>query len=169
MCPEEIRSSGRSFKARTPCPCGLHPKHFGMLSDRLLGVIARQWTLWERYGQVPKAERQLIVTLIPKPDGGLRPIALFRGAYRVLARVNVGRLQDWAAKLDCCSINTVSGRQVSDTLWRTLADREIEAAECEEAYEATLSKWTRMLPRLMSMSTGTFWPGKPCKKGCPCR
>ena len=42
-------------------------------------------------------------------DGGLRPIALFRGAYRVLARVNVRRLQDWASRLDCCAINTVSG------------------------------------------------------------
>ena len=57
MCPDEIRKSGRSFKTRTSCPRGLHPKHFGMLSDRLLKVIARQWTLWERYGQVPMAER----------------------------------------------------------------------------------------------------------------
>lgn len=136
VCLDEVRSAAGVFKSRTSCPCGLHPRHFGMLSDGLTRLIARQWTLWERYGQVPRAKRQLVVTLTPKPDGGLRPIALFRGAYWVLARVNVKRLQDWASRLDCCAINTVAGRQVSDTRWRTLADKDIEAAECEEASEA---------------------------------
>ena len=132
---EDIRRAALSFKARTSRPCGLHPKHLGMVSNELLGLIARQWTIWERYGQVPRQERQLIVTLINKPDGGLRPIALFRAAYRVLARVNVKKLQDWAAKLDCCASNTVAGRQVSDALWRAMADRDIEAAEHEDAAE----------------------------------
>ncbi len=136
MQPEDIRRAALSFKKRTACPCGLHPKYIGMVSDSLLQVIARQWTLWERYGQVPVQERQLIVTLINKPDGGLRLIALFRAAYTVLARVKVRRLQDWAAKLDCCAINIVAGRKVSDAFWRAMADRDIEAASQQEAMEA---------------------------------
>ena len=73
---EDIRRAAWSFKARASCPCGLHPKHLGMVSNEVLGLIARQWTIWERYGQVPRKERLLIVTLINKPDGGLRPIVL---------------------------------------------------------------------------------------------
>ncbi len=90
-----MRRAAASFKGMTSCPCGPYPKHLGMLSDDLLKVIASQSTLWEKYGQ-------LIVTLISKPDEGLIPIALYRAAYRVLARVKGTKLQDWAAKLDCC-------------------------------------------------------------------
>jgi hypothetical protein len=89
---EAIRSTAASFENRTPCPRGLHPKHLGKLSDDLLDKTARQWTLWERYGQLPLQERQLVVTLISKPDGGLRPIALYRAASKALTRVNVSRL-----------------------------------------------------------------------------
>lgn len=130
-----IRKASASFKNRKSCPCGLHPRHLAMLSDELLEAVARQWTFWERYGQVPRQERQLTIALTDKPDGGLRPIALFRAAYRMMARVNVARLQDWAAQLDCCAINSVAGRQVSDAVWRIMADRDIQEAEEEEGTE----------------------------------
>ncbi len=58
-----------------------------------------------------------------------------RAAYRMMARVNVARLQDWAAQLDCCAINTVAGRQVSDAVWRIMADRDIQEAEEDEGTE----------------------------------
>jgi hypothetical protein len=118
---------------------------------------------------MPRAERQLNVTLIPKPDGGLRPIALFRGAYRVLARVNVKSLQDWASRLDCCSINTVAGRQVSDTLWRTLADRDIEAAECEEASEAFFVEVDQDVTKAYEHGDRNLLARKVVQEGSLCR
>ena len=44
---EDIRRAALSVKSRTSCPCGLHPKHVGMVSNELLDLIARQWTIWK--------------------------------------------------------------------------------------------------------------------------
>ena len=44
--------------------------------------------LLEVKGQWPADEQAVIVALIPKSDGGLRLIALFRTAYRIYAKAH---------------------------------------------------------------------------------
>jgi hypothetical protein len=46
----------------------------------------------------PPREAQLMVVLIPKKDGSLRPIALFRSLYRVYSRARSPLAAAWAAK-----------------------------------------------------------------------
>ena len=108
---DQIRKAARSFKLQTARPCGLHPRHFGMLSEELTDVIARQWSVWEEYGCWPTQEQGLAVTLIPKADGGLRPIALVRATYRVCARIRVDAIKDWLSAIDSEVINNSAGKR----------------------------------------------------------
>ncbi len=59
MDPEDIRAAGAGFENVTVCPCGLHPRHFAILSGGLLKVIARQLSFGEKYGRVARQERLL--------------------------------------------------------------------------------------------------------------
>ena len=67
------------------------------------------------------AGRSLSVILIGKPDGGIRPIALYRAAYRVLSRIKLNRLQRWVVTITGPQIHTIKGRHVSDVARRMVA------------------------------------------------
>ncbi len=58
------------------------------------------------------------MALIPKSDGGLRPIALFRTAYRIYAKAHARRVRDWASRLPDAQCNNSKGRWVGDSTWR---------------------------------------------------
>ncbi len=83
----ELRETGRSFSRFTALGSDdLHPKHVSTLSDEsLLAFIALIAAMLRLY-QVPQAIALLLVILLPKPEGGTRPIGLFPTVVRVWAR-----------------------------------------------------------------------------------
>jgi hypothetical protein len=60
-----------------------------------------------------------MVRLIPKKDGGLRPIALFRTAYRVFAKLQMWEFRAWICHQPRFGINMTSGRRTLDAAWRS--------------------------------------------------
>jgi hypothetical protein len=70
------------FPSGTSAPDGLPARARAALSDPCFEALASQFVMWHRHGW-PAAEQEVITVLIPKRDGGLRPIALFRTLYRV--------------------------------------------------------------------------------------
>jgi hypothetical protein len=66
----------------------------------------------------PTNVREVITVLIPKADGGLRPIALFRTAYRVYAKYRCQAVRQWAAKSSGYQCNNSKSRWVGDSTWR---------------------------------------------------
>ena len=60
-----------------------------------------------------------MVVLIPKKDGGLRPIALFRSLYRLYSRARSPAAAAWAATHGEGSLcSNASGRWAGDSTWR---------------------------------------------------
>ena len=83
---EQIRIASRKFKPSTVSADQLHPKHISLLSLSAREALARNYTAFELTGNFPEQERKVVTVLIPKTDGGLRPVALFRTLYRVYAK-----------------------------------------------------------------------------------
>ena len=115
---DNISACAASFRQGTSSAEGFHPRHFAGISADALLALSCCFRLFEGMGNWPACERQLLTILIPKPGGGLRPIALFRTAYRVYARCRVDRVRRWADSIQQYYFNNASGRWVGDSTWR---------------------------------------------------
>ncbi len=109
---EQIRRSAKRFKAATGQVDGLHPRHFGHLTDARLSTSAVLWDIVQIVGDFPPAQSSQPTRLIPKASPGLRPIMLFRSQYRQWAASYSGDVAAWSKQL--CRlrpyINMASGR-----------------------------------------------------------
>ncbi len=94
----------------------MHPKHAKGLSDGALNCSGMQLRTFELTSRWPKCEQAVLTALIPKSDGGLRPIALFRAAYRVYGKANARQVRAWAAILPDHQCNISKGRWVGDSI-----------------------------------------------------
>ena len=128
--PNDIRRCANAFARCTGRGCeNIHPRWFGWLSDGLLSEIADLLTDLERLGFWPKPIQHIIVALIPKADGGRRPIGLLPALVRlweklrrpVVARWRTAttRSYNWAAK----------GRSPQAAVWKESLRSEAAAAK----------------------------------------
>ncbi len=116
--PEQIRQAARRFKKVTSTVEGLHPGMFAHADDGTLRLVSHCWQLFDRGAKWPAREKLVSVRLIAKPSGGLRPIALFRTMFRLLASCQRTLLRDWARSIPDIGLNCRPGRRVADTTYR---------------------------------------------------
>ena len=76
------------------------------------------FSLFEASATWPSSEQEVLTIHIPKADGGLRPIALFKTLYRVYAKCRAQEVRSWALKEKGYFFNNASGRWVVDSTWR---------------------------------------------------
>jgi hypothetical protein len=75
----------------------------------------------EDFGDYPKALQQVLTVLLPKPDGGMRPINLFPGIFRLHGRIRSKLLKVWAAGPGKrAQVNMAARRHTGDGLYRHL-------------------------------------------------
>ena len=113
-----IKGAALAFGTKTSTADGLHPRHVAHLSNRLLDILVDLFVLTERVGEWPKSEAIVITALIPKPDGGLRPIALFRTLFRIYSKARAYEVKNWAKARPDHRCNNSAGRWVGDATWR---------------------------------------------------
>ena len=65
----------------------LHPRHFGLLSDASLEAFLMFIRAIVFCGMVPEQIDVLLISLIPKPEGGTRPIGVFPSTIRFASRL----------------------------------------------------------------------------------
>jgi hypothetical protein len=111
--PQVLRQVASTFATGTCSTDGLHPRHLVVLSDQAIAMLSRMFHIFDIAGW-PPSEQQLLVKLIPKKDAGLRPIALFRTAYRVYAKARMWQFRSWMLARDRLGINTAGGRHTLD-------------------------------------------------------
>merc|ERR1711873_6423 len=90
----------------------------------------------ERTGHWPLDQSHLHVRLIRKPQGGFRPIGLYRALYRLWGKARQGLVRDWfVTRCRTPTLAMAPGRTVGDALWRDKVTRVAEptythTAEC---------------------------------------
>ena len=130
---DEVRAAGRSFKAKTSNPTGLHPKHFGLISRNAATGFAHILNLVELVGDFA-ADGQLVgAGLIRKPDGKRRQIGIYNSDFRIYGKVRRQCLRNWERGLKCANFNVAAGRSTTDAVWRRAARAEAGVAKGQAA------------------------------------
>ena len=117
-----ILRASASFKTRTSVIDGWHPKHMASMSKACRAALAQVFNQAEEAGDFPASQAQLVVKLLPKQAGGVRPIGLFRGLFRLWSRCrqNVARAWQAGKAKDLQQWNMLPGRQIGDACWRAM-------------------------------------------------
>ena len=71
------------------------PRAFARLSDSLLQWLCLLFAAAERFGCWPLLLRLVVIVLLPKPDGGRRPIGLFPTPIRIWMRARSDIARRW--------------------------------------------------------------------------
>ena len=74
------------------------PRHFTLLPDAGLEVMAMLFEITERTGHLPFQQRQVCIFLLDKPTGGTRPIGLFTAYYRIWSKARQPLAAEWAGR-----------------------------------------------------------------------
>ncbi len=114
----DIRRAARSFRTYTGFGVDHLPPHlYGWLSDDLLGVIAVFLNTCEEKGSWPDSLAVLMVHLIPKASGGLRPIVLLASILRIWERVRVHLARQWRDRCQRQWDWARAGRSAERAVW----------------------------------------------------
>ena len=85
--PADIRRHALSFRTSTSFGSdSVHPRQVALLSDGVVLSLIRLYALMLPSRVVAATFAIIIIRLIPKADGGDRPIGLFTAVLRVLHR-----------------------------------------------------------------------------------
>ena len=126
--------------------------------------LAKLFRSWEWLGDWATEERALLTAMFPKPDGGLRLVALFRTLYRVYARARAADARKWHLATPNSWCNESAGRGVGDSTWRmqvlsALGEKEGASKakvllDIKKAFEHVLRRNSSARPS----SVGIRWP-----------
>ena len=91
-----VRAAARTFPVGTGLGWDkLHPRAVARCSDAALAALVRIFVLAEILGQWPQLIGVVLVCLIPKSDGGQRPIGLLPSMVRLWMRIRLEVAQSW--------------------------------------------------------------------------
>ena len=93
---EQVRRAAKTFKAQTSLGCdSFSPADLASLSTELRSCVAEFLNHVESQGSWPEAVGTALIHLIPKPDGGRRPVGVLPTIVRVWERVRKPIVQTW--------------------------------------------------------------------------
>ena len=127
---------GQSFKKGTCSSDGTHPRMVLAITPQGRECLVELHNLCELLGDGPIQVRDLSLALIPKTDGGRRPIGLYRAWTRWRQRIRRTGYQAWEAHddndqyLSCCA-----GRDVTDVVWRQSFAMEVASSSARGVVE----------------------------------
>lgn len=172
---ECIRTVSASFKSQTSCVDGFHPRHYSLLSSKLLEALILLFRIFEAIGQWPRDEQKVLTVLIPKAEEGLRPIAFFRTLYRMYSRARCINVKTWAEGVNQHRVNNAKNRGVGDSTWRnqvriaiggdetTVIEAQVDAKQAFENVNRKqlveiAAKVGYPMPELLTSIMAYFWP-----------
>ena len=138
LCGEDLRRAAMTFPADTGRGVdNISPRAFARLSDELLEQLA--WLLaWaEQLGRWPTICQFIMIVLLPKPDGGRRPIGLFHSIVRLWGRARSLLARRWEADNDMNCLFGGAGKGAQRAAWQA-SFRSETAAQNKRAYGQAL-------------------------------
>ena len=103
----------------------LHPRALLRLPDSLLMALLRILTACERLGRWPVAVAVVVIALLPKPDGGRRPIGLFPLLPRIWMKVRRDIATEWERLNERTYLYAGVGKGASVAAWKQAARAEL--------------------------------------------
>ncbi len=106
----------------------LHPRALLRLPDSLLSAMLRLLMACERIGKWPRAVALVVIALLPKPDGGRRPIGLFPLLPRIWMRLRRDVARHWERLHDRPYLYAGVGKGANVAAWKQAARAELAKA-----------------------------------------
>ena len=115
----QIRRVAAGFSRSTSAVNGLHPRHLLLLPDSATELLIHIFHAGESLGTFSSTCFQVFIALLPKLDGGKRPIGLYQTLFRVWVAARRPLISQWE--------NNVVGREAfaaskgqapTDVVWR---------------------------------------------------
>ncbi len=126
---EQFRRAARSFPRTTGIGVeGILPADLDALDDMGIDACIDVMMACEAVGYIPKAIALVLVKMIPKKDGGRRPIGLLPSLYRVWAKVRRGEVRDWERKWAGPYFAAGPGKAADTAAWVSALRAELAAA-----------------------------------------
>ena len=143
-----VRKAAMSFPAHTGLGAdNIAPRAVARLSDRLIEWLIVIFHAAERLGSWPAALRLVVIVLLPKPDGGRRPIGLFATLVRIWMRCRSYIARTWEAANELPCFFGGPGRGAQRAAWMVAFNAE-SAARQKMFYAQTLLDLVKAFERL---------------------
>ena len=132
--PELMLEAFKTALATFPCGTGLgwdncHPRALLRLPDAVLKAVVGLLRRCEAEGLWPQAVRLVVVVLLPKPDGGFRPIGLLPLLPRIWMRARRDVVKTWERRNNRGYLYAGEARGATVAAWK-------QAARAESAVSA---------------------------------
>ncbi len=128
-CVERFRWAARRFPRSTGIGVeGILPADFDALDDEGVDACIDLMMACEAIGYVPKLISLVLVRMIPKKDGGRRPIGLLPSLYRMWAKIRAGTVRDWERRWARAYFAAGPGKSAEAAAWMSAMRAEMAAA-----------------------------------------
>ncbi len=125
----QFRRAARSFPRTTGVGVeGITPADFDALDDYGIEACIDVMMSCEAAGYIPRAIALILVRMIPKKDGGRRPIGLLPSLYRIWAKVRGNEVRNWERKWERRYFAAGPGKSAEGAAWGAALRAEIAAA-----------------------------------------
>ena len=126
---EELRQVAKTYNEYTGRGCeGIHPRWISWMTDEWLQLLCDFLKLLEFGGYWP-SQLLSLVCLIPKADGGRRPIGLLPAIVRIWERARRPIVQSWRLTVERSYNWAAKGRSPEDAVWHQALRGEIAKAD----------------------------------------
>ncbi len=116
---EAMRRAAMTIPENTAIGCdGIPPRAFAWLSDSLLDALADLFTSIERLGHWPEQVALAVMHLIPKLQGGRRPIGVLASLVRWWERIRQPTIARWREKVARGYNWAATGRRAEQSVWQ---------------------------------------------------
>ena len=146
---DDLRQACVSFPAGTGLGWdAFHPRAIARLSDDLLLFLVQILLAAEVAGRWPVAIGVVLIALLPKADGGLRPIGLFPSIIRIWMRIRLPVAQKWLRENERPFFFASAGKGAPVATWKQSARAELAAADPGLDYAAALLDLVKAFERV---------------------
>ena len=126
LCVDEALRACATFPAGTGLGWErLHPRALLRCSREAIVALLRLFMLAELLGRWPATMGIVIIALLPKPDGGRRPIGLFPALVRLWMRIRLPVAQAWQAAHDRPYFYAGPAKGATVAAWKQAARAEL--------------------------------------------
>ena len=125
----------------------LHPRALCRLSDRTLAMVITILARAEKTGNWPEAVQLVIIVLLPKSDGGFRPIGLIPWLPRIWMRARRDVATSWERQHDRPLLYAGPAKGADVAAWKQAARAE-HAVKCNLVYGIVLLDLVKAFERI---------------------
>jgi len=134
-----LRAAAWTFPADTGLGGdNVSPRAFARLSDTVLDALALLLMAFEHVGEWPSAVALVLVVLLPKNDGGRRPIGLFESLVRLWMRARAPVARRWEAEHDRACMYGSAGKGAQRAAWQSAFRAESASLSDDEFVQSLL-------------------------------